>query len=146
MAERAQQVGHGEMDTSARTVMVVDDLEAIQVIVREMLEECGFHVLTAADAADAMLTAKRFLGQIDVLVTDVQMPGADGIALAREMKASRPGMAIVVMSAALSPTITKKHVASVDAAFLWKPFTKTELLLKIEESLGRAMGKTRRQV
>jgi two-component system, cell cycle sensor histidine kinase and response regulator CckA len=126
-----------ETCASPPTILVVDHLDAIRAIVREFLETEGFTVLLAKSASHATRILRGHSGTIDLLLTELQMPGTDGVLLAKRLQALRPEMAVVTMSAALSSAVTRKQISLIAAQFLWKPFTKQELLKKLDESLQR---------
>ena len=72
-----------ELDPSSTTILVVDDLEQIRELVRSELEAAGYNVLQAHNGAAALLAAMNYVGRIDLLLTDVQMPGMNGRELAK---------------------------------------------------------------
>lgn len=125
------------MSQSARTILVVDDLEAILAIAREFLEAEGFAVLTARNALEAFRAEEAYTGNIDLLLTDTRTPGTNGFLLAGRLKILRPEMAVIFMSAIFSEAIDKKRIAKLEALFLWKPFTRRELLLKVNRVMTR---------
>ena len=128
-----EQLLEAETGMAAKRILVVDDLEAILAIVREFLEMEGFAVMTAKNGPEAVCIADRYDGDIDLLVTDVQMPGMNGLLLAESLRTSRPAIAVIIMSAVSLGPLDKNRARKLKALFLWKPFTSKELLLKVNE-------------
>lgn len=87
------------MEEARETVLLVDDEALVRMGAADMLEEAGFRVIEAASADEALRCLTADPGNIDVLVTDVHMPGAlDGMDLAREVDRSWPHIRLVVTS------------------------------------------------
>src|SRR5437879_299240 len=82
----------------AATVLLVDDEDPVRLLVRTMLELDGYAVLEASDGAEAQDVADRHGGGIDLLVTDIMMPGINGYELAQRLVARRPEMKVLFIS------------------------------------------------
>jgi CheY-like chemotaxis protein len=80
------------------TILVVEDEEDVRELARDVLEMNGHRVLEALDVADAVRLAQSHPGPIDLLITDVMMPGATGPELAGRVRAHRPGLRVLCMS------------------------------------------------
>jgi CheY-like chemotaxis protein len=79
------------------TVLVVEDEVLLRLVVAEYLRDCGFKVIEAADADEAVVVLKQPHLQIDVLFSDIEMPGSmDGFALAQWTRANRPGVEVIL--------------------------------------------------
>lgn len=116
-------------------VLVVEDEEQIRTMVQEYLDSHGYRVLVAAGAAEALrLWAPQ--QEVDVLVTDIVMPGMSGYELARTLKASRPDMRIVFISGH-SEMHSRDDSLQEGVMFLQKPFALTELSQVITDLLGK---------
>ncbi|MEI7836384.1 MAG: response regulator, partial [Planctomycetota bacterium] len=76
----------------------MEDEPAVRAMVVALLREVGYRVLEAADAEEALLLVEQCEGDIDVLVTDVVMPGISGAALAEQLKARYPGLGVLYIS------------------------------------------------
>src|SRR5215470_10672313 len=72
------------------TVLVVEDQEEVRRLTRTILESYGYNVIEAADAKEALSVEKKHPGEIDVLVTDVILPGMNGKALSERLRVVRP--------------------------------------------------------
>src|SRR5690606_16274140 len=81
-----------------QTVLVVEDESSVLKLVRRLLEADGLVVLSAQNADEALLLAGQHTGPIDLLLTDVVMPGLNGLALAERFAAIRPGTPVLFMS------------------------------------------------
>jgi PAS domain S-box-containing protein len=118
-------------------VLVVDDEQAVRELVTTLLEERGYAVLGAADgpAAAALLEGE---GRIDLLVTDVGLPGFDGWRLAALARARRPGLPVLFMTgyADNAPAVD----GETDVAVITKPFTLEALASEVSAKLGRSGG------
>lgn len=110
-------------------VLLVDDEPSVRDFVGRCLREHGYSVLEAANGS-AALAALRSGEPIDLLLTDVMMPGVDGLELAARFKTERADTPIVLMSGYVSLDLPK------DAPFLQKPFTPRALLRSVERELG----------
>ena len=121
------------MVTTSPIVLLVEDDEEVRLLACEVLEECRYTVLEAPDGPAALRLAALH-ETIDVLVTDVDMPGMAGPELAGRLRASRPGLRIVFMSG-YTDALPEGVSAFGPAAFVQKPFTPDRLSGKIREML-----------
>ena len=118
------------------TVLVVDDEEGLRELARRFLERQGYTVLVAANAAEALRLAEHH-PSIDVLLTDVVMPGASGPELNRRLVEERRALRVIYMSGYTDEAILQHGVLKPGIAFLHKPFTAETLGAKIREVLDR---------
>src|SRR5437773_8551166 len=94
----------------SKTVLLVDDLDILRKMIRDFLKSLGIEVLEVSNATEAIHTARSHTGTIDLLLTDVEMPGMSGWDLAPEIAGLKPGIRILYMSAAVSKgTTTSKN-------------------------------------
>ncbi|MGZ8748775.1 MAG: response regulator, partial [Mycobacterium sp.] len=93
-------------------------------------------VLAAANGPEAIATAQEYQGRIDVMLTDVILPGATGRAIARQVVASRPSMRVLYMSGYTDEVIVQHGVLEPGLAFVQKPFTGDTLARRIREVLA----------
>lgn len=127
-----------ELDTSpagSATVLLVEDEDAVRRLASRVLSRSGYLVLTAASGDAAMEIAARFEGTIDLLLTDVVMPGMSGRELAEQLMPQHPGMRLLYASGYTEDAIVRHGVSSLEMAFLEKPFTPNGLLRKVREVL-----------
>jgi two-component system cell cycle sensor histidine kinase/response regulator CckA len=118
------------------TVLVVDDVEGLRELARRLLAPLGYTVLVAACAADALQLFEAH-ASIDLLLTDVVMPGASGPELARQLVARRPALKVLYMSGYAEEAILQHGVLEADVTFLHKPFTSVALATKVRDVLDR---------
>jgi CheY-like chemotaxis protein len=119
-----------------QTVLVVEDEDGLRELARRLLLRQGYTVLVAANADEAL----RLFGAneaIDVLLTDVVMPGASGPELTRQLIEQRPALKVIYMSGYTEDAIVQHGVLKPGIAFLNKPFTSQTLGQKIREVLER---------
>jgi len=81
-------------------ILLVDDNEAVKRFVEILLTDRGFTVLTAPDAAGALEISRNHLGTIDLLLTDIDMPGMSGLELSHQIAVERPGITVLTMTGA----------------------------------------------
>jgi CheY-like chemotaxis protein len=81
-----------------RVILVVEDDEILRLIVSDYLRECGFDVLEAGDGTEAVTVLEQPQAHIDIVFSDVHMPGLDGFELARWIGHTRPSVKIVLTS------------------------------------------------
>jgi two-component system, cell cycle sensor histidine kinase and response regulator CckA len=116
------------------TVLVVEDEEPLRILTRICLESNGYSVLDAPDAAVAIELAKKHRGHIDLLLTDVVLPGMSGRELAKCLTAQRE-VKVLYMSGYNNDLIDHRGILDRDTVLLEKPFTLHSLLTKVYEVL-----------
>jgi CheY-like chemotaxis protein len=119
-----------------QTVLVVEDADGLRELARRLLQRQGYTVLVAANADEALRLFERNTA-IDVLLTDVVMPGTSGPELARQLVERRPTLKAVYMSGYTREAIIQHGVVDPGIAFLHKPFTAESLGRKVREVLTR---------
>ncbi|MFO0617390.1 MAG: ATP-binding protein [Polyangiaceae bacterium] len=121
----------------AATILVVEDQESVRNLVRIQLEDLGYRVLAAADAAQALEIAKDDALRVDLLLTDVVLPRVDGRKLAEQLTPARPDMVVLYMSGWIEkPLLTELEHER--APILRKPFTHEELGRAVRRALARS--------
>jgi len=135
-------VGRQETTTAARahrhgseTILLVEDEDSLRDLVREGLEEWGYTVLVAANGAQALELEAAREGAIDLVITDVIMPGMHGRELVRRVAQRRPGLAVVFMSGYSADVIAGQDILEPGWRYLEKPFSSTALADKVREAL-----------
>jgi CheY-like chemotaxis protein len=113
------------------TVLLVEDDAGVRGVASRALREGGYRVLAAAGAGEAMELAARAPGPVDILVTDVVMPGVNGKALAVELQRRRPAMRVLFVSGYAEDILGRHGVLEPEVEFLPKPFTPSALVSKV---------------
>jgi two-component system, cell cycle sensor histidine kinase and response regulator CckA len=107
----------------------------VRAIAREALERAGYQVLAAADGAAALTLAGAHPGTIDLLLTDVIMPGMNGRELAATLGKWRPGLRVLFASGYTDNVLAGQDALAPGMALLDKPFTPAELARKVRDVL-----------
>jgi two-component system, cell cycle sensor histidine kinase and response regulator CckA len=118
------------------TVLVVEDVEGLRELAKRLLQLQGYTVLVAENADEAVRLFEQH-ASIDVLLTDVVMPGASGPELTKQLVERRPGLKVIYMSGYTEDAIVHHGALNPGVAFLHKPFTSRTLGGKIREVLDR---------
>jgi len=121
---------------AAATVLIVEDDEGIRELASKVLSRHGFVVLVASCGDEARGVSERHDAAIDLLLSDVVMPGMSGPQVAAMLTEMRPSMKVVYMSGYTDDAIVRHGVMANDMAFLQKPFTPDRLTNKILEVLN----------
>ena len=116
-----------------RTVLLVEDERTLRKLTRNMLSEMGLTVLEAENGLQAIEVAKRTEGPIDLLLTDVVMPGMSGWELAETLSTLRPELRVLYMSGYPDGVIARHGITKTAVTILHKPFTSDELIRRVEE-------------
>jgi CheY-like chemotaxis protein len=125
-----------EVPRREKTVLLVEDEPTVRDLTALQLSEAGFDVLEASDFAEAMEVVRRFDGKsIDLLLTDVVLPGPDGTAVADAVRREAPGVKTLLMSGYAEEHMRSRLGAGRDIAFIGKPFKSEDLLEKVEHLL-----------
>jgi CheY-like chemotaxis protein len=119
-------------------VLLVEDEAGVRAVARRMLARGGYAVLEAADGQAALRTADAHAGRIDLVVTDVVMPGLSGHAFAEQLAARHPDVRVLFMSGYTDDEIVRRGLAAPGASFLEKPFTAERLLGAVRDALRPA--------
>jgi CheY-like chemotaxis protein len=120
---------------TAQTILLVEDEDAVRNLTRRLLENGGYTVLPAGDAESALEIARRHAGRLDMLLTDVVMPGLSGPELARRLMPSWPGLRVLYVSGYPDEAMASQGLLEPDSSFLQKPFTPETLARRVREIL-----------
>jgi two-component system, cell cycle sensor histidine kinase and response regulator CckA len=124
------------------TILLVEDYEPIRRLLSLGLEARGYRVLAAGDGDEALELAKQE-SVIDLLLTDVVMPGINGRELAEALSGTRPEMRILFTSAYSGHTMVGRGIAKAGDGFIGKPYLADDLARKIREVLHADLPNTR---
>lgn len=119
------------------TILVVEDEAFVREAACDILEGGGYQVLRAGDAAEALAAFRRQQDSVQLLLSDVVLPGQNGLALAKALRAARPAVKILFISG-YANSVTKYGLTTGQMAYLPKPFSAESLLGKVREVLESA--------
>ena len=119
----------------AGVVLLVEDEASLLRLTRNLLEMSGYTVLEAKDGNEALRISQEHAGAIDLLLTDIVMPGISGRALAHQLSQQRPDMKILFMSGYTGQGIGEKEYLERGDLFLQKPVTRDTLTRKVSEAM-----------
>jgi nitrogen-specific signal transduction histidine kinase/CheY-like chemotaxis protein len=124
-----------EVRGGRETILLVEDKNEVRDVVASMLRRKGYGVLAARSSEEAVTIAGEHEGPIDLLLTDVVMPGVNGVQLATEIVTSRPGMRVLYISGYADEEIISHGVVDLNRALLPKPFDGEELAGRVRDLL-----------
>jgi PAS domain S-box-containing protein len=143
LREKAEELGshreEAEPPRGSETILVVEDDKILRGLAVKLLQEGGYHVIEAEDAENALKILSSTGVEVDLLLTDIVMPGKTGVELLAEAKRIRQNLRAVFMSGYAGDLVTQHGVLVQEHSFLEKPFTKRALLTKVYSVLH---GKT----
>jgi PAS domain S-box-containing protein len=117
------------------TILLLEDQAEVRSVVEHMLTRHGYRVLAAGNGADGLDAARVYPGRIDLLITDVVMPGMSGRDVATQFLRERPDARELYMSGYTDDSVVQQGIIEHGVAFIQKPFTPSRLLQKIRELL-----------
>ena len=118
-----------------RTILLVEDSDSLRAVAREFLELGGYRVLEAANGDAAMALAREHHAPVDLLLTDVVMPGMSGPELAKNLQDLCPETRSLFMSGYTDSSIVRDGVLEQGVCLISKPFSRAALLQKVQELL-----------
>ena len=127
-----------EVLRGSETILLVDDTDMVRRFARDVLSTAGYRVLEANGADEALQVAGMQPSRIDLLVTDVVMPGRSGIELADRLRVTRSDVRVLYISGYTDAAVVRNGLLADSAAFLQKPFTPDALLRKVRQVLEAA--------
>ena len=121
------------------TVLIVEDEHVLRSMARDILEGYGYQILEASSGKEALEVWNRQASRIDLLLTDMVMPGGvSGVDLAELLQASLPRLRVVFTSGYAANEVNREVLAKTSARFLPKPYTRDELAQTIRECLDKS--------
>jgi two-component system cell cycle sensor histidine kinase/response regulator CckA len=124
-----------EWSRGTETVLLVEDAPMIRRLAQQVMTKAGYTVFEAADGNQAIAQVDAHSGPIDIVVTDLIMPGLSGVDLAQRLTVLRAGARVLYMSGYTDNAIVRNGLLADGAPFLQKPFTPEELLKKLRDVL-----------
>ena len=121
------------------TVLLVEDEPAVRELITEVLKREGYHVTAAGNAEEALEFIARNCGTVDLLLTDVVLPGLDGAELADRLRETCPDTKVLFMSGYADDRLSFRGVLKEGTRLLEKPLTNRALITKVREVLDAVM-------
>ena len=122
----------------SETVLIVDDDPMILSFIEEEISQYGYKPILASNAAEALSLAEN--KRVDLLLTDIMMPGTNGIDLAKQFVTLNPGSKILFMSGFICPSLAHQGIPESEYAFVQKPFAPNILVKKMRKVLSGPNG------
>jgi len=119
------------------TILVAEDDAAVRRLVKRLLEDQGYQLLLAADGAEALGLATAHDGPIDLLLSDIVMPGLSGPALADALQGSRPGTPVLFISGWSADALAQRGADPDEVDIVAKPFGLAELSRRVRASMDQ---------
>ena len=127
-----------ELRRGTETILLVDDEEYLRdALTRFLSEQLGYNLLSAGSAEEALDLVESYSGNIDLLLTDILLPGMSGPELAEKMLAARPGLRIMYISGYADQNLESYGIAASKITLLQKPFSIKSLGAKLRELLDK---------
>ncbi len=127
-----------DLPGGTETVLVVEDEGLLRNLCVQILEHLGYRVLQARNGTEAIAEVRGYGDRIDLLLTDVVMPGMNGSEVATQLVLHHPEMKVLFMSGYTDDTITRRGVLDEGLSFIGKPYTPSALARKVREVLDKA--------
>jgi DNA-binding NtrC family response regulator len=125
---------------ASETILLVEDSKLLAKVTRDFLESDGYRVLVALSPKEAIQIAASSRESIDMLLTDVVLPGMNGRQLAEELLAKRPEMKVLYMSGYTNGILSEHSFRAAEVAFIEKPFSHQALSRKVRQTLKPHSG------
>lgn len=127
--------GPGSDGLKQRTILLVEDEGFVREVAREILSSAGYCVLTARNAAEALLAFRRHREKVHLLLTDIVLPDRNGCELALELATLCGSVTTIFVSGYPENLVTRQGVQRPGWSYLPKPFSASFLLQKVREAL-----------
>ncbi len=134
---KTQPASSSDMPVGTETILLVEDEPIVRDVSRLLLTQLGYRVLVASDGAQAIALSDEQTAPIDLLITDIVMPGMDGRQLAATLRSRRPSLRVLFTSGYTEDVIVRRGVLEQGVDFLAKPFARELLAARVREILDR---------
>jgi len=134
-----------DVGRGTEAILLVEDEEVLRELASRVLREGGYTVLAAPTAREALQAAERFEGRIELLVTDVVMPGHSGPELAKSLSSTRPDLKVLFMSGYTTEGMTRQGALEQGIVLLQKPFSPSALVRAVRDVLDATASAASRQ-
>ena len=117
------------------TILVVEDEKEVRTFAVRALASRGYRVLAASDGPEAIAIARAYHERIDILLTDVILPGMNGRELAEYFQTTHTGIKVIYTSGYTQDLITDRGILYQDIAYVPKPYTAEQIVIKVREAI-----------
>ena len=135
-SRKLRRLAHGA-PTGRETILLVDDEKALRKLGKRVLSEAGYRVIEASDGVMALRVAAEEVGEIDLVLTDIEMPTLGGRGLVDELHELSPGLRVLFMSGYTDNEILRRGIRTSETEFLQKPFTAESLRNAVRTVLSK---------
>jgi len=122
------------MPRGTETILLAEDDDSVRIVIVEVLRDLGYRVLESRDGQDALAAAESHPGRIDLVLSDVVLPGMSGTELQGRLQRARPGLRLLLLSGT-DDAMARQGIASRGLPFLQKPFSPWALATRLREVL-----------
>ena len=122
---------------AGKNLLIVDDEESIRNLLKRILEKEGYHCIPAADAEEASIFLAEHL--VDLVISDINMPGRSGIQLLEEIRREYPSIGTIIITGNRDREVADMAISIGASGYLLKPFQKDQVLVSVKDALRRRM-------
>jgi PAS domain S-box-containing protein len=133
-----------DLPGGSETVLLVEDEASVRGLISSVLKRLGYKVLVAANGGEAFMLTEKYTGGIDLMMTDVVMPGMNGRELAERLRQFKPEMEVLFTSGYTESVIVHNAVVDERLNFIGKPYSMQGIARKIREVIEARKGRDRR--
>jgi PAS domain S-box-containing protein len=141
-ADRRLTPAHAGMTPGSETILLTEDEASVRLATRTILEQAGYRVIEAANGHLALDTFRKRNTEIDLVMTDMIMPGMNGRELADQLREFRPGIRLLFTSGYTDDTVFRQSLVEPGSHFIQKPYTPQALTAKVREALSETPDTT----
>jgi len=123
----------------SETILLCEDDEIVRRLSTNILTSSGYRVIDGSNGKEALNLARNYGGHIDLLLTDVIMPGMNGRTLSERVKKEFPDIKILFMSGYTDTYIEKSGILDANVELITKPFTRTDLLKNVRRVIEKPL-------
>jgi two-component system, cell cycle sensor histidine kinase and response regulator CckA len=120
-------------NSCGKTILLVDDEPTVLKMASRMLQRLGYSVIATGSPHEALRLSRESNRTIEFVLSDVLMPGMNGVELVRQLLALRPALKVILMSGYTAEITLNKLLDHVNVAFIEKPFSRDQLVIKLDE-------------
>jgi len=129
-------------EEGGETVLTIEDDESLRIVLRRVLQGHGYKVLEAVDGQEAVEKFLHLASTLDLLLTDVVLPGRNGVELARMFREKKPDLPVMFMTGYADPELFKGMVINESTALIRKPYLPSVLVRQLRDLLQRTAPRT----